>query len=52
MFGEEKVQSILLEFGSKGLEYVESKMMNALDAFTGDAEQNDDITLLFVEKTS
>jgi sigma-B regulation protein RsbU (phosphoserine phosphatase) len=50
MFGQERLQSILMENASAGAEQVCQAVLKALEDFTDDTPPSDDMTLLVVKR--
>jgi len=48
-FGEERLRGIICEAAPRGAEYLESRLLSELDAFTQGAAQTDDITFVLIE---
>jgi sigma-B regulation protein RsbU (phosphoserine phosphatase) len=51
MFGEERVKEIILREASSGSEQMLKSMLGALEIFTANKPQTDDITIVIAERT-
>jgi sigma-B regulation protein RsbU (phosphoserine phosphatase) len=51
MFGEERLLKIIAEVAPSGSRAVEQKLLKAIQDFTQDMPQTDDVTFVVVEKT-
>ena len=52
MFGEDRFNSLIVEYTNKDPRELMNAVIDSLKTFTGDAPQNDDITLLIVDMRS
>jgi sigma-B regulation protein RsbU (phosphoserine phosphatase) len=50
LFGEDRLQSVLQANAGKSADVIEGKVITAVDDFSGDAPQFDDITLMVVKR--
>jgi serine phosphatase RsbU (regulator of sigma subunit) len=51
VFGEERLRTIIKQWASSGSDVIESKLLEAVEEFTQDVPQMDDITFVLVEKS-